>query len=267
MAGGYDILEYKGSSAYLLEIADNTRYFYNDRQKILRVRYGRKLFDFPCQPGLENPDPARHAAMCFVSDKVLEDSDGIVNERLDLPPGWVDNEGTLATIDKAFCFLVNKAQYITTTNPQNASAGFSISKTNMFDKDKVVYSLTPPLEDRDYTTKEPQSDLNSENVGVFINKDGTILVKSRGGSLTLGDEGVHVGGRFLTESSATDTGPLSDNTISDLIPSTIPTAGAAYPKLPNIGLIANVANAGMKFMSIADKVQTGFDTVKRIASI
>lgn len=266
MVEGYDILEYQNSNIYVLEIPSNTRYFYNDRHKILRVRKGTSYYDFPCLTPTENPDPARHVAMCIVPDKVL-DENAIVSERLDLPPGWTDNEGTLADMGRGFCYLINRSQSINTTNPQNSQAGFAISNTNMFDKEQVVYAISPPLEGRDYTTKEAKSDLNAESIGIFINRDGTILVKSRGGSITLGDEGVHIGGKFITESSTVDTGPLSDNTISDIIGSTLPTAVAAWPKLPNIGFIANIAAVAVKFISIGDKAKRGIETAKSLRNI
>jgi hypothetical protein len=137
----------------------------------------------------------------------------------------------------------------------------------MFDKDQVVYALSPPLEGKDYTTKEAESDLNADSVGIFINMNGTILIKSRGGSITCGDEGIHIGGRLITESSTIDTGPLSDNTVSDLIGSALPTAVISWPKLPNIGVIANVAEASRKFISIGDKVQIGMETAKSIRNV
>ena len=178
----------------------------------------------------------------------------VSDERFGLPPG-LEASGKPSPTQRGMCYLVNNNQTLVTTNPQSASSSFSISDVNMFDMSNVATALAPPIYGMDYTTlADPtKGDLNNLGVGIFINKQGTILIKSKGGSITFGKEGVHIGGKFASEASVKDTGVLSDNGLARLIPSSMPTAAIAIPKIPNIGSIASIANVGLKFMDIADK--------------
>lgn len=262
----YDVFTSKKKESLLLEMDNNN--YYNSRHQLIRVIYREKRFDLRLKHSFMMPNPLDHLVLVDINEDLLEDSEGIAEERLSLPPGFVDREGTLATIPRGTCELIDRRQFEMGSNPQNGQAGFSISNTNMFDPEKLAVAISPPLRGRDYTSLEVSNgDLKDENVGFFINKDGTILIKAPGGSITIGKEGIHIGGRLFTESSAIETGPLSDNTISDLIGSTIPTAGAAWPKLPNFGYIANIANAGMKFISIVDKAKVAGQIIDTITDL
>lgn len=262
----YDISSKQTLVNLLLEMEDYN--YYNSRHQIIRVIYKTKRFDLRLKHSFIIPNPADHLVLVSINDQYLDNNDGISEERLNLPPGYVSEDGVLATIPRGWCELIDRRQFEMGSNPQNADASFSISDTNMFDQGKLAIAITPPLRGRDYTSLDEQSvDLKHESIGLFINKDGTLLIKAKGGSITIGKEGIHFGGRIFKESSAEETGPLSDNTIKDLIGSTIPTAGAAWPKLPNFGYIANIANAGMKFIEITDKAKKATELIANISNL
>lgn len=241
-------------TVWMLDIA-NLENYYNARHQIIRVQFNGGYYDLKCDPGTTVPNRNDHLVVAILPTDFFEKEAAISSFQEKLPPGLVTERGRVAEIPQGMCFLTPKRQTLSTTNPQNASAGFTISGTNMFDQDQVVIALSPPLPGRDYTTEDEagSGDVNNESVGLFINRFGTVLLKSTGASITLGKEGVHIGGRLSSESSIKDTGVMSDNPLARLIPSTIPTAGIAIPKLPNMGTIASIANAAMKFIEITDK--------------
>lgn len=262
---GYDILDKQSMGFTILEMPPSN--FYNDRHQIVRVKYKGKFFDFRAFPTNFNPNPSDHLVLALVEEGALE-GDGVHASREQMPPGLIDKQGNLASIPPGFCFFVAKRQKINTTNPQNGGASFSVSQTNMFDPEKVVVAVSPYLKGRDYTTKdEANGDVNDESIGFFVNRDGTVLIKSMGASITMGKEGIHLGGRLFQESSAVETGPLSDNSIGDMIGSTIPTAGAAWPKLPNFGYIANIVNSSRKFVEIVDKGRQAAGIITNLGNI
>lgn len=261
----YGVFENKSWNFYVLEMAADN--FYNPIHQICRVKYKGKHIDLRIMAGIDNPNPQDHLVLVIAPDRTI-DYEEVSDERLDYPPGLADPNGTVANIPVGFCFLIDRRQKINTTNPQNGAAGFAISRTNMFDRDKIVAAVSPRFGDRDYTTVDDKNvDPNAGSIGLFINKDGTILLKATGGSITLGKEGVHIGGRLFHEASAIDTGFLSDNSIADLISSTVPTAGVAYPKLPNFGQIANIANAGLKFVEVTDKARAGLNFATTVGGL
>jgi len=250
---------------YVLELSE-TNYF-NPKHQIVRVKYKGKRIDLRINPGIENPSPQDHLVLVIAPEKTMEYEE-VDSDRYFLSPGTISTDGDLGEIQQGICFLIDKKQRVNTTAPQNGQAGFSVSSTNMFDQENVVAVMSPRMVDRDYTSIDPQGqDPNYGSIGIFMNRDGCILIKSTGSSITMGKEGIHIGGRLFLESSARETGPLSDNTISDLIGSTIPTAGASWPKLPNIGQIAQYANAGMKFIKIVDAAKSGIELVRNIGNI
>ena len=250
---------------YVLEL-DASNY-YNPKHQIARIKYKGKRIDMRINPGTENPNPQDHLVLVMAPEKTIEYEEVDTN-RYDLPPGMASSDGDVGNIQQGVCFLIDKRQRVNTTAPQNGQAGFSVSSTNMFDPENVVAVMAPRMVDRDYTSvDQPDQDPNYGSIGIFMNRDGCILIKSTGSSITMGKEGIHIGGRLFLESSARETGPLSDNTISDLIGSTIPTAGAAWPKLPNIGQIAQYANAGMKFVKIAEAAKTGIKLAGSIGAV
>ncbi len=249
---------------YVLELSASN--YYNPKHQIARVKYKGKRIDIRINPGTENPNPQDHLVLVIAPEKTMEYEE-VDSSQYDLPPGTTA-DGEVTDIQQGLCFLIDKRQRVNTTAPQNGQAGFSVSESNMFDPENVVSVMSPRMVDRDYTSVDSTGqDPNYGSIGIFMNRDGCILIKASGSSITMGKEGIHLGGRLFQESSAVETGPLSDNTIADLIGSTIPTAGAAWPKLPNIGHIAQYANAGLKFIKIADAAKAGIKIADSIGAL
>ena len=228
---------------------------FNPVHQIVRIVYKGKNLDLRVAEGSIIPNFQDHLMLVTAPDRVMENEE-VSEDRLMLLPGLADSDGTLATIPQGFCFPVHKRQRVYTSNPQSAFASFAISDTNMFDLDNVVTAVSPQFADRDYTTVDKSgTDPNIGSIGIFINKQGTILIKSTGGSITIGKEGTQIGGQLHTESSSVNTGALADNTFADIIPSTVVTVPVAFPKFLNYSTFANLANAGMKFVEVASKTK------------
>jgi hypothetical protein len=238
---------------WMLEIADTENY-YNARHQIIRVTHGGGYYDIKCSPGHIVPNQKDHLVICILPENYFNRIDGLSEEELNYPPGTLSKAGGMSRISQGIALLTPKRQTLSTSNPQSAGGSFAMSDVNMFDMDNVCVAVTPPLPGRDYTTLDDQNsgDVNNESVGLFINKQGTILIKSVNGSITLGKEGVHVGGKFKADASVKDTGFLTENPLSKIIPSTIPTAWASAP-IPNMGAIASITNASMKYIEATDK--------------
>lgn len=249
---------------WLLEIADTQKY-YNAKHQIIRVMYGGKYYDVKCYPGHIVPNRRDHLVICVLPEGFFTSNDGLTEQSLKYEPGIISSTGTLGSLSNGIAFLTPKKQVISTTNPQSAGSSFAISDVNMFDQENVCISITPPIVHMDYTKQEDPSigDLNNQNVGLFINRQGTILIKSINGSITIGKEGVHIGGKFKADASVKDTGIITENPLSKLIPSSIPTAWANF-SIPNIGAIASIANAALKFMEITSKTTKVIDIISNI---
>lgn len=240
-------------SIFMLEIADLEQY-YNPRHQIIRVKHGNGYFDLKINPGHMVPNRADHLVVAIIPNNFFEKSQGISPFEEALPPGTQFKGGKIKALPIGMCFLTPKRQTLSTTNPQSGNAALTMSDTNMFDMDNVTVAISPHLPDRDYTTEDDvnQGDINNQNVGFFVNKQGTLVIKGLGGSITIGKEGLYFGGKFASESSIRDTGVMSDGPFKHIIPSTMATAWAGI-SIPNMGMIASIANAGMKYIEVVDK--------------
>lgn len=248
---------------YLTDIRDSN--YYNPRQGIIRVRNpfrGKEdiFYDFKLAPTFVPPNPKDHKALLITSPEQLTPV-GLTSERLEFPPGMEDMM-TLAEIKMGIVYLIDKNQRITTVDNQTGSTGFSISKTNMFEDDKVRVSIAPPIS-KDYTNySEPDKDSNQ--IGLFMNND-VVALRSKGAQITLGEEGIHFGGKIYWESTTHSKEFMQDNFIHQLIPSTLPTAAIAIPQLPNFGMISVIAATANKIISVAGKATKITDIVKSLA--
>lgn len=257
--------------AFVANIAGTN--FYNEIHKIIRIEFNNKYYDFKYLGGYEVPDPQSNLAIVITSDEALNDI-GISEERQRLLPGFGDPNGNLVDLPTGFVYLISNKQTVATTNPNSGGAGFSISKTNMFDLQKVAIAISPPIQkdytstDTAFTTSEVDSgvkeDVRNQNVGIFINKDGTILVKSKGSSITMGEEGIYIAGSVSWESSEHQREWMMDNPFQRFIPSTIPTAAIAIPELPNIAKFVQIAEGARKVRTIINKVSSVSKLVSRM---
>lgn len=243
--------ESESIQAYLVKMCD--RNYYNPRQSIIRVEHPNmvnKYYDFYLSQTHETPNPLKHMVILFTYPSVVGGT-GINETRLNLPPGYNDVLGNLATIPVSICFLINKQHKISTADPQNGSAGFSLENINMFDDNKVRISISPPI-DKTYTNNK-QNDQDLNEIGLFMNDD-SVMLRSRGGSVTLGDGGVHFGGNIFWEHSKHSKEIMMDNPLHGFIPQTLPTAIISIPYIPNFSMIATIADAAVRFCSIVGKI-------------
>lgn len=236
--------------AYGANIASTN--YYNDIHKIVRIEFNKRQFDFKLINSIEVPNPTKHIAIVITSDEFLNETHCISTERESYLPGYIDINGNLSNLPMGYVYLVNKKQTISTTNPGCGGAGFSISKTNMFDLDNVSIAISPST-DRDYTNIEKSDkDIKDSSIGFFINKDNTILIKSKGSSITMGEEGIYFGGSVSWESSEHQREWLMDNPFHRFIPATIVTIPISIPEIPNLNKFAQIANLALKVKDVID---------------
>lgn len=239
--------------SYAATIA-NINYF-NDNHKIIRVEFNKRFYDFKLLSSGEIPNPLNHIVLLLTTEEALSEIKALSQDRLNLLPGYIDNNGNLDDLPVGFGYLISKKQSISVTNPNSGGAGFSISKNSMSQLDNVSVAITPPL-DRDYTNTEKDSYSEDQNVGLFINKNGSILIKSTGSSITMGEEGIYIGGNVSWESSEHNREILVDNPLQRFIPSTIVSAIPSIPELPNISKFANIANAAKKIRNVVSSLNS-----------
>lgn len=241
---------------YVSKISDIN--YYNETHKIIRIEFNNRFFDFKYLGGYDVPNPSKHLAIVVTSEESIKDV-GLSVERQNLLPGFVDKNGNLGDLPLGFVYIVPKNQSVSTTNPNSGGAGFSIQKTNMFELEKVAIAISPPIE-KDYTNTETE-DSQNQNVGFFINNDGTILIKSKGSSITMGKEGIYIAGSVSWESSEHQREWMMDNPLQRFIPSTIPTSAIAIPELPNIAKFVQIAEGARKVRTIINKVNAVSDLI------
>lgn len=244
---------------YILPMADYN--YFNDHQQIIRVKHEDKLLDCYLVPTPYMPDPDIHYVL-IVSDEHFLYNNVIDTDRAKYKPGIIDEHGNLGDIGFAFAFLINRNQKVSTTHTSSPNSGFSVTKIDMSDEQKVAMALTPHS-DIDYTNTDKKDDPRYNSIGCFINKDGSILIKSKGASITMGEEGIHVGGQVFWDHTAHDKGIMQDNSMHDIIGSTIPTYVLSIKELPNFNKILSIADIGQKIINTTTKVQKVVDFVSR----
>jgi hypothetical protein len=235
-------------------MAISTRNYYNERQQLIRVNKidTDKYFDVRLYPTTQMPNPNIHMCIVMASSSYL-DGVGIPDERLDLEPGYQDKEGNINTLPEAIGFIVNKTQEIKVANPQNGSSGFNVSNINTYDQNKLRIAISPPI-DKSYTNNS-QNEGDQNLVGIFMN-DNVLVARSAGGSITLGEEGVHIGGKVFLEGGKQNKDIVADNPLHGIIPQTIPTAIVSIPQIPNFAMIVQIADTAQTLMSVVQKTST-----------
>lgn len=259
----YDLRNKYNLKTYLAEIAEDN--YFNDLHQIIRVKFNGRYFDFRYRPSVIMPNPKLHLAIVSATEEHITglgldiESQGrmpgldISNNPISLPYGWVD--------------LINKKQMTMVTNPQNGSASFAVEGSDMSDKNKTRIALTAPLK-KDYTNLEGNlqssqtgeatnstEDTGDLSIGVFINDD-SVVIKSPGGQITMGQEGIHIGGALKLQASEHEREWMFDNTLARFIPSTIPTGIAVIPELPNVAKFAKYGQVAQRVIKVADITST-----------
>lgn len=256
---------------FLGEIADEN--YFNDLQQVVRVRFNGRYFDLRYRPSPVLPNPQMHLAIITATEEEMN-SPGIGEDLQKLMPGIADEEGNPRALPYGWVDVINRKQMTMVTNHQNASAPFALEGADMSNKNKTRVALTPPLQ-KDYTNAEgrPESsqtgetgyskeDTGDQSIGVFINDD-SIVIKSSGAQITMGRDGIHIGGKLKVQSSEHEREWMFDNTLSRFIPSTIPTGAIAIPELPNVAKFAKYGQTFQRIAQIADKTSTAISLFNR----
>lgn len=238
--------------SYISKIADIN--YFNDKHKIIRIEFNSRFYDFKVLTSGEVPNPNLHLAVVITSEESLSETKSVVGNRLNFLPGIKDSNENLVDLPIGFVYIISKKQTLSVTNSNSGSSTFAISKTNMSDIDNVSIAISPPTS-IDYTNTDKDGYIEDKTVGLFINKDNTILIKSQGSSITMGKDGIHLGGKISFESEA-EREWMADNTFHRFIPSTMVTAIPAIPNVPNISRFANIATAARKVRTIIGSISS-----------
>jgi len=237
--------------------------YYNQYHQIIRIKFNGCHFDFKFRGGgSEVPNPNRFAALVTTYEETVHPSRCISDDRLGRLPGIIDDQGNVSdNLPMGYVSLLALGQASASTSLNSGGSAFQIEKLEVGDLEKLVIALTPPT-DKDYTSnetgktesqvKEGYEEVKDSNVGLFINNDGAILIKSHGGSIALGEEGVYIAGQVAWESSEQQREWMFDNFLQRFVPSTIPTGAIAIPELPNIAKFKQIAEVGKKVRTVLE---------------
>lgn len=267
----YDLRNKYTLKSYLAEISPDN--YFNDLHQVIRIRFNGKYHDFRYKPSTVLPNPQLHLAVVSATEEEML-GPGLPEERQKLMPGILDAQNNTASLPHGSVEIINKKQLTMVTNAQNGSSAFSQEGSDMSDKAKTRIALTPPLK-KDYTNSagEKESSLTGEDsdskentadqsIGVFINDD-VVVIKAKGAQITMGEDGIHLGGNIKYEKSEHVREWMFDNTLSRFIPSTIPTGAIAIPELPNVSKFAKYAQTAQRVSAVADKTATAIQLFNR----
>lgn len=237
---------------FLAEL-DNTNY-YNNQQNIVRIKMGIsnvKYYDIPLLATTEYPNPLNHYVLVIGPSIIFEEKKYAIlpnNSRLKLAPGYF-SETSLATIPNCYCWLVSKKIKNNTTNYNVGQIGnFNTTAQLPSDNTNIRYSLSPGI-NKSYTTTKMNydGDINNDNIGIFIT-DNSIMLKSAGGSIVLGPDGISLLGERTETQTTGSFGLMQKNPIGTLIPETL-VSPFAIEYLPNIDMILAIGNASRLLLS------------------
>lgn len=261
-------MEKYGLKMFIGSLSDTN--YYNPSRRVVRAKIGDAQYDFRLLISTsEVPNPTRHYLILLASEESIESS-GIPYDDLKYLPGN-DKDGNPTKLPLGGAILTNIQQTYTTTNPQNASAAMNTEKGDMSSLEKVLVSISPPslrhyTNNNNSTVDSQQTDDNNESFGVFMN-DSSVLLKSRGGSITLSNDGIHVGGPVTFEYSQFSKDLMADNQLSSIIPSAFPTCILSMQQLPNFHQFMRVAESARKIIAVTQTASSVASGIGKLAGV
>jgi len=231
------------------EIADYN--YFNNKHKIIRVKFGQtdedaKFYDLYLVEGDKNPNPNDHYALVLAKEGLTEGLENVIlpgDEKLELEPGYKTDDSLVDEMPWGFVWLIDKHIKNNTTNYNDSSTGMFNQESELpADMNNVKYSLSPSLKE-DYTTTRITGDINDKNIGVFVT-DNSVFLKSEGGSILLGPQGISILGEKFESNTKGGRGIMQDNPFSGWIPASIMTAPLAIEMIPNFNFIISMGTAG-----------------------
>lgn len=236
--------------SFICEIAGTN--YYNEKHQIIRIDIDGKWYDCKYLGLPVYPHPNDYVALVITCDEFIKKTKSVIEDRRSFLPGVINKNGDLDDIYFGIVYPISRRQTVAGANPSSGGAALAIENTNMFDPDKIALALTTPL-NVDYTNKDKTTDFKDFSNGVFINKDGSILIKSGASSITMGEEGIYLGGNIHWESSEHNREWLRDNTLAKFIPLTLVTIPISMPELPLVEKFQRIANVANKVVSVSTK--------------
>lgn len=232
----------------IAELADHN--YYNNGQNLVRVKFGTgsdvKYYDMTLINNIEYPNPQKHYVLVYTLAKYLEYSDQAIppsSERLSYIPGYIGPETLANEFAFGYVWLINKEVRNNNTNMNVSHMGTFNQDANLAsDPQNVRFALSPSL-NKPYTTTEGeyQGDVNDQNIGVFVT-DNSIHLKSAGGSIVLGPDGISLLGTKTESHTTSQKGLMQDNPLKAFIPPTLMTIPAGINYIPNIDYILSIGN-------------------------
>jgi hypothetical protein len=238
--------------------------YYNEKHQIIRVDIGGEWFDCKYMGGVVVPHPNDHVALVITCEEFMKKTKSVQGSSKDYLPGISNSDGDTKDIPFGFVFPVPRNQQVAGSNASSGGAAFAINNTNMFDIEKVAIALTPPL-NVDYTNKDKETDFKDFSNGIFVNKDGTILIKSHASSITMGKEGMYLGGDIHWESIDQNKEWMRDNGLANFIPLTLVTIPMSMPLFPNMEKFLKLAEGANKVINICVKTEKIIDLLGNVA--
>lgn len=223
---------------------------YNDELHMVRIKYNNKKYDIKLGGNIyERPNSKKHLVLICCPESFFR-TEELSEEQLKYIPGYTNNGNPAFINASVIGYLTNKMQKITTSLPFDAQSSFSINNTVM-DEENTSIAITPPV-DANYTNNT-SADKQSLNIGLFINDD-SIVIKTRGGQITMGNEGIHIAGQIHWGSTSHNKEIVTNNPLSIFIGSTIPTYIVGMKEIPNLVKFQSIGQAAYNFSSIVNKV-------------
>ncbi len=232
----------------------DTENYYNNAQNIVRIKIKDTngddqrvmYYDFPLIFTGEYPNPGLHYVLVFTYDSVLDNKkNGILTDdpRLQYPPGYSSSDRLSSKISAGYCILVaSNIKNNTTSHNVGHATNFNSGANLPSNKDDIRYSFSPTL-NKSYTTTESSYKGNKDldNIGLFIT-DNSIILKSEGGEIILGPDGVSILGPQTATATVSTMGVMMTNPLSTILPETLLTFPASIKNIPNVDFIMSIGN-------------------------
>jgi hypothetical protein len=256
---------------FLAELAEVEHY--NNAQNLVRIKIGKgdetKYFDLPLMATPEYPNPTVHYVLVVSPEGILDKLSNAIlpnDPRLNQIPGYSSSERLSSSILGAYCWLVSRRIKNNTSNYNVGQIGnFNVDSNLTSEQENIRYSLSPGI-NKSYTTTIDQhkSDLKDDSIGVFVT-DNSVLLKSGGGSIMLGPDGISTFGKQDSTATIASKGIMQDNPLSQILPETIITFPFAGKNIPNIDMILSIGNTLNRLVQTTTAMGHATTAVKNLA--
>ncbi len=245
-----EYLENSQQKFFVAEIASAN--FYKQDPNVIRIKLPiddttYKYFDMYFIQSVDFPNPNDHHALVATNPDIISGLKNAIldgDKRLDLPPGYKDEQVLDDQITFGFVWLINKRLKTATTGSNDGSAGMhNQNASSTTDGTKLKYSISPSLS-RDYTTTRggARDNYNNENIGIFVT-DNSVTLKSSESSIVLGPDGISLLGPKFESNTKGGKGMMADNPFCGWFPSTIMTIPLGIEYIPNFNYILSIGSA------------------------